>query len=78
MHNEELGTCGVRVHGAGHGENALGMCQIILKTVMGELTLDAVSRTAHSVAVRASALDHEAFNYAVEDQSIVESLIYKT
>ena len=78
MHDEELGTCGVRVHRAGHRENALGMCQIILETVVGELSLDAVSRAAHSVSVRASALDHEAFDHAVEDQSVIESLIYKT
>ena len=78
MHDEELGTCGVRVHRAGHRENALGMCQIILETVVGELSLDAVSRAAHSVAVRASALDHEAFDHTVEDQSVIESLIYKT
>ena len=78
MHDEELGACGVRVHCTGHGENALGMCQIVLKAVVGELALDAVSRAAHSVAVRASALDHESLDHTVEDQSVVESLIYKT
>ena len=78
MHDEELGACGVRVHRAGHGENALRVRQIILETVVGELALDTVSRTTHSVAVRASALDHESLDHAVEDQSIIESLIYKT
>ena len=34
----------------------LGMRQIVLEAVVGELSLDAVSRAPHSVAVRASAL----------------------
>ena len=53
------------------------MRQIILETVVGKLTLDAVSRAAHAGAVRASALDHKAFDDAVEDQSVIEAFFYK-
>ena len=34
--------------------------QIIFKTVLAELSLNAVSWTTHTGSVRASALDHEA------------------
>ena len=68
----------VRVHCTGHGENALGMRQIVLEAVVGELALDAVSRAAHSVAVGHPPWIMNPFDHAVEDQSVIESLIYKT
>ena len=73
MHQEKLGACGVGHHGSCHGQHARCVRQIILETVVGKLTLDAVSRAAHAGAVRASALNHKAFDDAVEDQSVIEA-----
>ena len=39
VHDEELASCAVREHGTCHGENAWGVCEVVLKTVLGELTL---------------------------------------
>ena len=54
------------------------MLQVIFETVLGELAFDAVSRTAHTGSVRASALDHETFDHAMEDQTIIEAFFDKT
>ena len=53
------------------------MSQIICNTVLCKFALDAVSRTAHSGSFRASALDHETVDDTVEDQSVIESFLYK-
>ena len=49
VHDEELASCAVREHGTCHGENAWGVCEVVLKSVLGELTLDAVIRAAAPV-----------------------------
>ena len=51
------------------------MLQGIVHPVKQEFTLDAVARTAHTGAVGATALDHEAGNDPVENQTVVEALL---
>ena len=75
MHNEELASGGVGVHGSCHGKNARSVFQIIGEMILGEFALNAVSRAAHAVAVGASALDHKAVDNAVEDQTVIKSFI---
>ena len=78
VHDEELASCAVREHGTCHGENAWGVCEVVLKSVLGELTLDAVIRAAGACACRISALDHESRDDAVEDQAVIEAFFYQT
>ena len=75
MHDEELGTCGVRVHRTRHGENALGVLEIVRKTILAELTLDGIPWTAHTISIRASALNHKALDDTVKDQTIIKALL---
>ena len=60
VHDEELASGAVRRLGAGHGQHAAGVAQVVVEAVGLELALDAVARAAHAVAVGAAALDHEA------------------
>ena len=53
------------------------MLQIICKTVLLKFSLDTVSRATHSGSIRASTLDHESTDDTVEDQSVIESFLYK-
>ena len=77
MHDEELASCTVRMHGSCHGKNTCTVFQIIFKTVLVELSFNGVSRTTHAGSVRASALDHEAFDDAMENQTVVEAFVYQ-
>ena len=51
------------------------MLQVVLESVLREFSFDGVTRTAHTCAVRTSALDHEAGNDAVEDKTVVKAFI---
>ena len=51
------------------------MLQVVLKTVLGKFTLDAVTRAAHAVSVGTSALNHESADYPVENLTVVKSLV---
>ena len=75
MHDEELGACGVWHHGAGHGKHARSMSQVVFEAILSKFAADGVSRAAHAGAVRTSALDHEAFDNTVEDDSVVEAFL---
>ena len=55
-----------------------GVCEVVLKSVLGELTLDAVIRAAGACACRISALDHESRDDAVEDKAVIEAFFYQT
>ena len=77
VHDKELASGRVRMHGSCHGENTWCMLQVIFETVLGELAFDAVSRTAHTGSVRASALDHETVDNTVEDQAVIKAFFYK-
>ena len=71
VHDEELAARGVGGGGTGHTENAPLMLQVVLHAVEEELALDAVARAAHSGALGAAALDHEAGDDPVEDQAVI-------
>ena len=77
MHDEELASSRVGMHGSCHGKNACLMLQGIVEAVLGELTFDAVARAAHAGSIRAAALDHEAVDDAVEDQAVIEALFHQ-
>ena len=76
VHDEKLAAGGVRIHGAGHGQHAAGVLEVVLEAVARELALDAVARAAHAGAGRVAALDHEAGDDAVEDHAVVKD-VYK-
>ena len=78
MHDKELASGGVRMHGSCHGKNTCCMFQVIFKSVLCKFTFNAVSRTTHTGSIRASALDHKAVDDTVEDQSVIETFLYKT
>ena len=75
MHDKELGAGAVRVHGAGHGQNAPLVGQHVFHAVHEELALDGLFRAAGAVAQRVAALDHEAADDAVEGEAVVELLV---
>ena len=54
------------------------MFQVIFETVLGKLTFDVIARPTHAGSVRASALDHETFDHAMEDQTIIVAFLYQT
>ena len=78
VHDEELASCGIGMHGSCHGQNTCGMLQIVGYAVGSEFTLDAVAGTAHAGAVGTSALDHKTADDTVEDQTIVKMLVDQT
>ena len=74
-HDEELAAGGIGVHGPGHGQHPPVVGQVILESILGELPLDGVARTAHAGALGTAALDHKAGDAAVEDQAVVKALL---
>ena len=75
MHDEELGACGIRVHGARHGDHAALVLDGVRDAVHREFALDAVTRSAHAGAVRAAALDHKARDDAVKREAVIIALV---
>ena len=75
VHDEELAARGVGRLGTRHGENAALVLQVVLDAVEHELALDAVAGAAHAGALGAAALNHEAGNDAVEDQTVIKAVI---
>ena len=65
--DEELRTSRV-APGVGHREHTA----VVTLARSRSLALDGVARTSRTVALGASALDHEVGNHAVERQSVVE------
>ena len=51
--------------------------KVIFEAVLGELTRNRVARAAHAGTVWTAALDHKAVDDAVEDQAIIEALLYE-
>ena len=72
MHDEELAARGVGGGGTRHAENAPLVLQVVLDAVEKELALDAVAGAAHAGALGAAALNHEAGNDSVEDQTVIK------
>ena len=76
MNDKKLAPCAVRMHGSGHGKNALRVLQFILKAVLGKFSFDRIAGAAHAAAFRASALDHKVFNNPVENEAVIKALLY--
>ena len=53
------------------------MLEVVLHTVHFELTLDAVARAADADTLRVAALDHEASDDTVEDNAVIELVLYE-
>ena len=71
VHDKELGAGRVGGRGTGHGKHATLVLEFILHAVKEEFALDAVAWAAHAGAIRATALDHEAGDHTVEDQTVI-------
>ena len=78
MHDEELTSRRIRMHGTCHGQNTRGVLQIVGKTILCKFSLDSISRAAHTGSFRISSLNHESFDDTVENQSVIKSLFYQT
>ena len=72
VHDEELAARGVGGGGTRHAENAPLVLQVVLDAVEEELALDAVAGAAHTGAFGTAALNHEAGNDSVEDQTVIK------
>jgi hypothetical protein len=67
MTDEELGASGVSA-GVGHGENAA----VVVLIAAVQFTVDLIARATVANTVRATALDHEIWYDAVENQAVVK------
>ena len=76
-HDEELASGGVGPHGAGHGQHATVVGQVIGEAVLGKLTLDGVAGATDADALGVAALNHEAGDDTVEDEAVVEALLHQ-
>ena len=77
MHDKELAAGGIRVHRAGHGNNAWLMFQFIFETILIEFTFDGVAWATHAVAIWAAALNHKTGNNPMEGQIGVEAFVHQ-
>ena len=50
---------------------------VALEAIVAELAADAVARSAHTVALRVAALNHEALDDSVENQAVIEAAAYQ-
>ena len=53
------------------------MTKVVFEAVLGELTRNRVAWAAHAGTVRTAALDHKAVDDAMEDQAVIEALLYE-
>ena len=72
VHDEELAARGVGGGGTRHAENTPLVLQIVFDAVEEELALDAVAGAAHAGAFGTAALNHEAGNDSVENQTVIK------
>lgn len=72
VHDEELAARRIGGGGTRHAENAPLVLQIVLDAVEKELALDAVAGATHAGAFGTAALNHEAGNDSVEDQTVIK------
>ena len=77
VHDEELRTGAVVRLRARHGQNTALVRNIIGKAVCRKFALNLFLRTAHAVAHRIAALNHETLDDAVKSQTIIEALIHQ-
>ena len=77
MHDEKLAAGGVGRHGTSHAQDTSGMLEVVFHAVHCKLALDAVARAADADTLRVAALDHEASDDAVEDNAVIELVLYE-
>ena len=77
VHDEELRTCGVGVHGTSHGNHASGVLQGILYAVGSKFALNLIAGTAHTCSCGVAALNHKACDNSVENKSVIEAFVCK-
>lgn len=77
VHDEKLGARGIRMHGAGHGQDSGCVFQVIFDAVSGKFALDVITGAAHAASFGTAALDHESIDDPVEDKAVVEFLVYQ-
>lgn len=76
VHDEELAAGRVWTGGTGHGENAAGVLDVVLRETVGfEFAVNGIAGAAGSVAFRVAALNHEARNDAVENQAVIKAFV---
>ena len=75
VHDEELAARRIGGGGTRHAENAPLVLQVVLDAVEEELALDAVAGAAHAGAFGTAALNHEAGNDSVENQTVIKMVI---
>ena len=75
VHDKELRTRRIRLHRARHGDDTARVFERIFHAVRRKLPLDLIAGTAHTGAGRITALNHEARNHAVKNQSVIETVI---
>ena len=77
MDNEKLGGCAVRIVGSCHGDYAPHMGNLIFHAVFGKFAFDRFVRTAGSIPLRVSALDHKTADDPVEGEAVIETVLGK-
>ena len=77
MHDEELRTCTVGVHSTCHRQYACSMFQVVFHAIVSEFTANGVAGTTHTCAIGAAALNHEASDDTMENQTIIEIVVYQ-
>ena len=75
VHDEELASGGIRMHGPGHGKHAFCMRQVIPEAVLGEFSPDGIAGSAGSGSFGAASLNHESGNDPVERQPVIETFL---
>jgi hypothetical protein len=53
------------------------MFQWVIKTIVGKLAFDGVTRTTHTISFRVSSLDHKATDNSVKNQAVIKTSFYK-
>lgn len=71
--DEELAAGGIRMHAAGHGNDAAFMAEGIIESIAAEFAFDGIARSTGADAIGVAALDHEALDDAVERQAIIKA-----
>ena len=75
MHDEELGSCRVRISGTCHGEYSALVGQVVLYTICSKFTFNVMTRATHTCSSRITALDHKSGDDTVEDQTVIETFL---
>ena len=75
LNNKELRACAVRITGSCHGNSSSCVGNIIVHSIVTELTLNILFRSTCSVSVGITTLNHESFHDTMECQSVIETFL---